>query len=177
MRELAGLMPSTTRLQLPTSLKRNLAHLEAPFPPLPEQAAIVRYLDHVDERIRRYVSGKQKLIRLLEEEKQAVIHRAVTRGLDPNVRLKPSGVQWLGDIPAHWEVRRFKAMCRIRYGWGNHLVNRQTACLLIRATNVDHGRIIEKNLVYVDPSAVPTGPGCYSEGEGDHSRTKRSLYG
>ena len=49
-------------------------------PPLPEQAAIVRYFDHVDERIRRYVSGKQKLIRLLEEEKQAVIHRAVTPG-------------------------------------------------------------------------------------------------
>ena len=75
-----------------------------PFPSLPEQTAIVRYLDHADERIRRYISGKQKLIRLLEEEKQAVIHRAVTRGLDPNVRLKHSGVEWLGDVPAHWEV-------------------------------------------------------------------------
>ena len=81
-----------------------------PLPPLSEQTAIVRYLDHADERIRRYVSGKQKLIRLLEEEKQAVIHRTVTRGLDPNVRLKPSGVEWLGDIPAHWEVRRFKTL-------------------------------------------------------------------
>ena len=77
------------------------AHL--PLPPLPEQRAIVRYLDHVDERIRRYVSAKEKLIALLEEERQAVIHRAVTRGLDPNVRLKPSGVEWLGDVPAHWE--------------------------------------------------------------------------
>ena len=75
-----------------------------PLPPLPEQTAIVRYLDHADERIRRYISGKQKLIRLLEEEKQAVIHRAVTRGLDPNVRLKPSGVEGLGDVPVHWEV-------------------------------------------------------------------------
>ena len=76
------------------------------IPSLPEQTAIVRYLDHADERIRRYISGKQKLIRLLEEEKQAVIHRAVTRGIDPNVRLKPSGVEWLGDVPAHWEVVR-----------------------------------------------------------------------
>ena len=75
-------------------------------PPLPEQTAIVLYLDHADERIRRYISGKQKLIRLLEEEKQAVIHRAVTRGLDPNVRLKPSGVEWLGDVPTHWKVVR-----------------------------------------------------------------------
>ena len=93
---------------------------EIPFlvPPLPEQTAIVQYLDHVDERIRRYVSGKQKLIRLLEEEKQAVIHRAVTRGLDPNVRLKPSGVEGVGAVPAHWEVRRLKTLCSMKSGDG-----------------------------------------------------------
>ena len=80
-----------------------------PLPPLPEQTAIVRYLDHADRRIRRYVSSKRKLIALLEEERQAVVNRAVTRGLDPNVRLKPSGVEWLGDVPEHWEVRRLKS--------------------------------------------------------------------
>ncbi|MGH9893746.1 MAG: restriction endonuclease subunit S, partial [bacterium] len=73
------------------------------LPPLPEQAAIVRFLDHADRRIRRYIRAKQKLIKLLEEQKQAIIHRAVTRGLDPTVRLKPSGVEWLGDVPEHWE--------------------------------------------------------------------------
>ena len=82
------------------------------LPPLPEQASIVRYLDHVDRRIRRYVSAKRKLIALLDEEKQAVINQAVTRGLDPNVRLKPSGVEWLGDVPEHWEVRRAKFFYR-----------------------------------------------------------------
>ena len=86
------------------------AFLGAPFPlpPLPEQRAIVRYLDYVDRRIRRYVSAKQKLIALLEEEKQAIVNRAVTLGLDPNVRLKPSGVEWLGDVPKHWEISRVK---------------------------------------------------------------------
>ena len=79
-----------------------------PLPPLPEQRAIVRYLDYVDRRIRRYITAKQKLIALLEEEKQAVINQAVTRGLDPNVRLKPSGVEWLGDVPEHWEVPRLR---------------------------------------------------------------------
>lgn len=74
------------------------------LPPHPEQTAIVRFLGHADRRIRRYIRGKQKLIKLLEEQKQAIIHRAVTRGLDPNVRLKPSGVEWLGDIPEHWNV-------------------------------------------------------------------------
>ncbi len=86
--------------------KEKLAAFPIPLPPLPEQRAIVRYLDHVDERIRQYISAKERLIALLEEERQAVIHRAVTRGLDPNVRLKPSGVEWLGDVPAHWEVTR-----------------------------------------------------------------------
>ena len=91
-------------------------------PPLPEQAAIVRYLDHVDRRIRRYVTAKRKLIALLEEEKQAVVNRAVTRGLDPNVRLKPSGVEWLGDVPEHWEtVERLSTSVesQINGVWGN----------------------------------------------------------
>lgn len=89
---------------------------EIPFaiPPLPEQAAIVRFLDHADRRIRRYIRAKQKLIKLLEEQKQAIIHRAVTRGLDPNVRLKPSGVEWLGDVPEHWEVVPNRAVMRLQ---------------------------------------------------------------
>ncbi|MGC2409294.1 MAG: restriction endonuclease subunit S, partial [Methyloceanibacter sp.] len=78
-----------------------------PIPPLSEQSAILRFLDYVDRRIRRYIRAKQKLIALLNEQKQAIIHRAVTRGLDPNVRLKPSGVEWLGGAPEHWELRAF----------------------------------------------------------------------
>jgi type I restriction enzyme S subunit len=74
------------------------------YPPLPEQLAIVRFIDYTDRRIRRYIRAKQRLIKLLDEQKQAIVHRAVTRGLDPNVRLKPSGVEWLGDVPEHWEV-------------------------------------------------------------------------
>src|SRR5438876_1901166 len=86
------------------------AFLGAPFPvpPPTEQAAIVRFLDHADRRIRRYIRAKQKLIKLLGEQKQAIIPRAVTCGLDPNVRLKPCGVEWLGDAPAHWQVVRLK---------------------------------------------------------------------
>ena len=95
-----------------------LKRLVLPLPPLPEQAAIVRFLDYADRRIRRYVRAKQKLIKLLEEQKQAIIHRAVTRGLDPNVRLKPSGVEWLGVVPEHWEVRRLKQCCERFYSGG-----------------------------------------------------------
>ncbi len=86
-------------------------------PSVPEQAAIVHFLDHADRRIRRYIRAKQKLIKLLEEQKQAIIHRAVTRGLDPNVHLKPSGVEWLGDVPQHWEVKRLKWVTRLQRGY------------------------------------------------------------
>jgi type I restriction enzyme S subunit len=86
--------------------------IPTPYPPPDEQSAIVRFLDHTDRRIRRYIQAKQKLIKLLEEQKQAIIHRAVTRGLDSNVRLKPSGVDWLGDVPEHWKVVPLKFLSR-----------------------------------------------------------------
>ncbi len=82
------------------------AFLTTPFPVPPREdcEAIVRFLDCADRRIRRAIRAKQTLIAVLNEQTQAVIHRAVTRGLDPNVRLKPSGVDWLGNVPEHWEV-------------------------------------------------------------------------
>ena len=87
------------------------------LPPLSEQAAIVRFLDHADRRIRRYIRAKQKLIALLEEQKQALIQQSVTGQIDvrtglPYPAYKPSGVEWLGDVPEHWEVRRLKSKLR-----------------------------------------------------------------
>ena len=74
----------------------NFGNIPIAVPPLGEQTAIVRYLDRADDLINRHISAKERLIALLEEQRQAVIHRAVTRGLDPNVRLKPSGVAVAG---------------------------------------------------------------------------------
>jgi len=91
-----------------------LKYLGIAFPPLAEQAAIVRYLDYVDRRVERLVRAKRKLIELLTEQKQAIIHRAVTRGLDPDAPLKDSGVEWLGRVPAHWEVVRLGHLLRER---------------------------------------------------------------
>jgi type I restriction enzyme, S subunit len=76
------------------------------LPPKDEQTAIVRFLDHAERRIRRFIRIKRQMIDLLNEQKQGIIHQAVTRGLDSDVRLKPSEVEWLGDVPEHWEVKR-----------------------------------------------------------------------
>lgn len=92
----------------------------APLPPPEEQAAIVRFLDWANGRLERAIRAKRKVISLLQEQKQAIIHRAVTRGLDPDVPLKPSGIPWLGDIPSQWEVLPLRRLAqqgrRITYG-------------------------------------------------------------
>ena len=95
-----------------------ILNLHMPVPLLAEQRAIARYLDHVDRRIQRYIEAKEQLIALLQEARQSIIQRAVTRGLDPDVPLKPSGVEWLGKVPAHWEVRRLKTLCSMKSGDG-----------------------------------------------------------
>lgn len=77
-------------------------------PPVDEQVAIVRFLDHANGKIERFIRAKRKLIGLLNEQKLAIIHRAVTRGLIPNGPVKPSGIPWLGDIPVHWKRIRLK---------------------------------------------------------------------
>jgi type I restriction enzyme S subunit len=94
----------------------DLGRLEALLPPSAEQAAIVRFLDHANRKIDGFIRAKRKFIALLNEQKQAIIHRAVTRGLNPDAPLKPSGIPWLGDIPQHWEVRPLKSVCSIQSG-------------------------------------------------------------
>ena len=96
-----------------------------PRPPAEEQIAIVRFLDHADRHIRRYIRAKQKLIALLEEQKQAIIHQAVTGQIDvrtgePYPAYKPSGVEWLGDVPAHWKLIRVKQATRVLRGKFTH---------------------------------------------------------
>lgn len=102
-----------SRLQL-----TDQAFLDAPIPlpPPAEQAAIVRFLDHWNGCLEKAIRAKRRVIVLLQEQKQAIMHRAVTRGLDPGVPLKDSGIPWLGEIPAHWEVRPLKSVCHIQSG-------------------------------------------------------------
>lgn len=89
------------------------ASLRAPCPPTDEQASIVRFLDHANRKLDRFIRTKRKLIALLNEQKQAVIYRAVTRGLEPNVALKPSGAPWLGNTPARWELVPNRALMKV----------------------------------------------------------------
>lgn len=81
-----------------------------PKPSLKEQEAIANYLDVATSKIDEAIAQQQKMIDLLNERKQIIINNAVTKGLDPNVKMKPSGIDWIGDIPEHWEVRKIKTI-------------------------------------------------------------------
>ena len=78
------------------------------IPPKSEQTAIDNYLDSVTSKIDEAISQQQKMIDLLNERKQIIIQNAVTKGLDPNAKMKDSGVEWIGEIPENWEVKRFR---------------------------------------------------------------------
>ena len=97
-----------------------------PFPPLNEQRAIAEFLDRETATIDALVSRKERLIELLQEKRAALITRAVTRGLDPNVPMKDSGIGWLGEIPTHWDVKRLRHIVhRIEQGWSPYCENRE----------------------------------------------------
>jgi type I restriction enzyme S subunit len=113
-----------------------LRHYRFSFAPTAEQRAIAAFLDRETARIDALVAKKERLIELLQEKRTALITRAVTKGLDPTVPMKDSGVEWLGEIPAHWEVKRLwhltPAQRRIMYG------------IVLPGPNVDDGVPIVK---------------------------------
>ena len=87
--------------------------LKIPLPERNEQYAIITYLDRKTSQVDNRISKKQKLIELLEEERAAIINQAVTKGLNPDAPMKNSGIEWLGEVPEHWEVKRLKYFFRL----------------------------------------------------------------
>lgn len=108
---------STFGSKMPRVDREFLTDLPFSIPPLSEQTAIASFLDRKTAEIDQLIANKEKLIALYEEEKTAIINRAVTRGLDPDVKTKPSSVDWLGDIPERWEVKRFKYLGKFTNGY------------------------------------------------------------
>ena len=113
---------STFGARMPRAEWQFIGNMRLLLPPLPEQSAIVRFLDHADRRIRRYIRAKQKQIALLEEQEKAIIHQAVTGQIDvrtgqPYPAYKDSGVEWLGEVPVHWAILPLKrAFSSMEYG-------------------------------------------------------------
>ena len=152
-----GVLAHSVGVSYPAINASELVCLDVAYPSFTEQRAIAAFLDRETTRIDGLVAKKERLIELLQEKRTALVTRAVTRGLDPNVPMKDSGVEWLGEIPTHWEVKRLKTIAEIRYGLGQPPKESSDGLPLVRATNVYRGHITDEDMLYVDPADVPAG--------------------
>jgi type I restriction enzyme S subunit len=129
--------------------------IRVPLPPPEEQAAIVRFLGWANGQLERAIRAKRKVIALLNEQKQAIIHRAVTRGLDPSVPLKQSGMPWLGEIPEHWDVRQMRHVGYLLKGTGGtkeDAVVTGVPCVRYGELYTAYRNFIRKTRTFVTPS-------------------------
>lgn len=132
------------------------------LPPRPEQISIAAFLDRETGKIDALVEEQKRLIELLKEKRQAVISHAVTRGLDPKVRMKPSGVEWLGDVPVHWEVSRLKHIIQngtsISYGIVQPGEPQDVGVPFIQTTNMSSGKFALEQLQLTTPEIAAQYP-------------------
>lgn len=145
---------STFGSKMPRASWEFMGSVKMPVPPSLEQQAIADFLDRETDRIDALISKKQRLIELLKEKRTALISRAVTKGLDPTASVKQSGVEWLGDVPEHWEVWKLSHLAsKIGSGKtpsGGADVYQTEGVLFIRSQNVyDEGLRLD-DVVYVD---------------------------
>ena len=143
----------------------DIGNIPCPVRPLDEQRAITGFLDRETARINGLIEKKRHQIELLHEKRAALISHAVTKGLDPNAPMKDSGIEWLGEVPAHWEVKRIKHAVSIRGGQVDPKQDEYARMILIAPNHIESGtgRILELECAW-DQGAIS---GKYSFRRGD----------
>jgi type I restriction enzyme, S subunit len=119
-------------------------NISVPLPPLEEQSVIARFISYFDQLTDRHIRLMRKLIAFLNELKQTITHQAVTRGLDSSVRFKPAGVEWLKDVPEHWEVVRLGFLVHLTTGFpfeSEGFTQRADDIRLLRGINISPGEV------------------------------------
>lgn len=127
-------------------------NIKTAIPTISEQTAIANFLDYKTAKIDRFIFKKKQLIKLLNEQKAAIINDAVTKGQNPNAKMKPSGIEWLGEIPEHWEVRKIKSLGNAIIGLTYsplELTDEGKGTLVLRSSNVQNAKITYDDCVYV----------------------------
>lgn len=122
-------------------MNNEMARIYCLIPPIQEQTKIAQYLDTQTSTIDQLIQQKEKLIELLKEKRQAVINEAVTKGLNPNEKMKDSGIEWLGDVPKNWEIKRLGYISDLFTGfpWKSELFDFENGIKIVRGENVSEG--------------------------------------
>lgn len=148
--ELNSIGTGSTYLAVTTE---NVKNTFALLPPIIEQTAIAEFLDEKTAQIDKLIANKLRLIELLKEERTAIINQAVTRGINPHAKLKPSGIAWLGDIPEHWEVKKLKYLVsKVGSGItpsGGASVYQQEGIPLLRSQNIHSDKLALDDVAYI----------------------------
>ncbi|WP_271950289.1 restriction endonuclease subunit S [Microcystis aeruginosa] len=140
-----GVGKQGTQLNLNTDI---IGDIKLPIPPLPEQQKIAEFLDQETSKIDKLITKKERLIELLKEKRTALISHAVTKGLNPDVPMKDSGVEWLGEIPEHWEVKRLKFLITesLKYGANESAQLEDKDCpRFIRITDITEDGLLKED--------------------------------
>jgi type I restriction enzyme S subunit len=146
---------STFGSKMPRASWDFMGSLPIPLPPLPEQQSIASFLDRETSRIDTLIGKKQRLIELLKEKRTALISRAVTKGLNPEAKMKPSGVEWLGEVPEHWEVKYLKHVSLLfgRIGFRGYttddLVDEMEGAITLSPSNMANGELNLEKCTYI----------------------------
>lgn len=147
---------------VPSISQSQIAGMSVPCPPRNEQEQIVRYLDSMTAKINKLIRAKKKQIALLQEQRQAIINQAVTKGLDPNVEMKDSGIDWIGEIPKDWRMPHLSFLTtKIGSGKtprGGAEIYQESGVRFIRSQNVYFNSLVTDNLQYISESIDATMP-------------------
>ena len=146
---------STYGSKMPRASWDFIGNLPVLLPEVEEQKTIARFLDFKTAQIDALIAKQKTLLEKLAEKRTTLISHAVTKGLDPSVPMKESGVAWLGEIPAHWQVKRLKFLGKTRYGLGEPPQKLDGGLPFIRATDIYRGEIDGAKVQTVDPDCVP----------------------
>ena len=145
-------------VKMPRTNVDDILNAQIPTPTKQEQAQIVNFLDRKTEQINELIRIKERQIELLHEHRTVLIDQAVTKGLDPNVEMKPSGVEWIGEIPKHWTITKLKYISNIPVTYGLNIeADRYTTegIRLIRITDIDESKGLRQKGVYLPEDCVP----------------------
>ncbi len=153
----------------------HIANSLLPLPPKSEQTAIANFLDDKTAKIDQAIAQKERMIKLLQERKQIIIQNAVTKGLDPNVKMKDSGVEWIGDIPEHWGVKRLKHLAIIRGSQVDPKISPYKEMILIAPNHLEQrtGNIIQ--LETAEQQGADSGKYLAKQGDIIYSKIRPEL--
>lgn len=130
-------------------------NIRIPVPAEEERAGILRFVDGQDLRIRKFIRNRRRLIEMLSEQKQAIINQVVTRGLDPTAPLKPSGTEWLGNVPEHWQVHRLRNVADLRVSnVDKHTNDGEFPVRLCNYTDVYKNSVITADMPFMTATAT-----------------------